>query len=105
MVADGNGGIATWRIRTNRRGLNIQTICSERDLGVELEMDRQLVSPQETGTGYLLVHKVREGDEAMVMVTAKRITWLSFDGDTGNATTVRKFKVQGEIIFATTIQK
>lgn len=56
LITDEIGKISSWRIKTNLRGLNIQTVWSDEDSEIEFQMKVVLDMPIDHSSRYLLVY-------------------------------------------------
>jgi WD40 repeat protein len=104
LVTDAMGKITVWRIKTNKVGMNIQTVCSENDFEIDFELRKVLSLPDEYSRDYLLVYSEDDTRE-LLTVSPKEVILKQFEGNVENVIVADKFTEIGAIIFATTIQK
>jgi len=112
MVTDSLGKITTWRIKTNKRSMNLQTICSERDFEIDFELRKSIVLPDIHYPQYLLVYSedilVKKRNnlcQIILTVSKKEINKIHLEAEIEDVVEILKFKDIGDIIFATTVQK
>ena len=105
LITDDKGKITSWRIKTNKQDINIQTLWEEDDLEIELNKSRILHLPERNQDKFLLVFCPSENNQDLLMITTKEIMVKKFEGDVENIVVVEKFYIHEHILFATTIQK
>lgn len=105
LITDGKGKITTWRVKTNKQDVNIQNLCEEDELEIEIKKSRILNIPDRNQAQFLLVFCPSENDHDLLMVTTKEVMVKKFEGDVENIMLVDKFYIHERILFATTIQK
>lgn len=104
MITDDLGKVTSWRIKTNRIGLNIQTLCTDNDFEIDFELKKVLNVADEDSGEFLLVHS-EDNDADLLTVSPKEICMKQFGKNIENIIVLEKFNNIGDVIFATTILK
>ena len=104
LITDDNGKITTWRIKTNKYSMNLQTVCSENEFDIDFELKKVLSLPEEDATRYLLVYS-EDHENDLLTITSSEVTVKKITKHVEDIISVEKFSNIGDIIFATTIQK
>ena len=105
LITDEKGKITTWRIKTSKQDMNIQTLWEEDELEIEFKKSRILNLPDKNQDKFLLVFWPSEKDEDLLMVTSREVMVKKFEGEVENILVIDKFNTQGKYVFATTVQK
>jgi hypothetical protein len=104
LITDPIGKITVWHIKTNKVGMNIQTVCSENDLEIDFELTKVLSLPDENSSNYLLVY-TEDHTKDLLTVSSKEIIVKQFEKNVENIMVAEKFNRIGTIIYATIVQK
>ena len=98
MVTDSLGKITTWRIKTNKRSMNLQTICSERDFEIDFELRKSIVLPDIHYPQYLLVYsedilvkKRNDLCQIILTVSKKEINKIHLEAEIEDVVEILKF--------------
>lgn len=105
LITDCDGRITSWRVKTNKRGTVMQTICSDTECEINFEMSKLLYISDDDDSQFMLVYTASDNNADLLMVSENAVMVKQFANDVEDTHLVTKFGLQGKIIFACTVHK
>lgn len=78
LITDDLGKITSWRIKTNRVGMNIQTLCSDNDFEIDFELKKVLSLADEHSNNFLLVYS-EDNDVSLLTISPNEVIIKQFE--------------------------